>query len=437
MTQYAPELEDSASASVPKLDFPASHSSPLTQLPEELIEYIAECMRYPIYPQFEATQVFLTEGHSGFSTARFSLSSFSKVCTSTRFIVERLLYRDIHVDVIGWTRHVQAYDTQKHPIWPAGCLRLLLRTLEARPELGGFVRTVYIRWCEHPMTIQEQLQFLSDCCPQLQSLAFSSLPESLVDYLESLKLQITSFAAVSPAANLPRVIRIFPSLRNLHLHLHGEPSAFSVPDHKITDLHLKLIADRGLQKRLLQLAFAVPRHTVRYFYLEGQDAQSENNLALAAFTQPPPSMQACVEHLRLKNIDPFRQVKLDGVATSPLAAMSSLRHLHIMRPFLLSVNAFDLLPLYLRSISFSDYALDSTMSAAASKSRFVHSVIECLKNLQNRRLAGVKTYGAVPDDPWELGNLKPIHLLCHKEGVPFIQIGSFADIEPELIVFFK
>ncbi|KAJ6591195.1 hypothetical protein DFH09DRAFT_1138919 [Mycena vulgaris] len=414
--------------------------SPLVQLPEEVIEYIAECIRYPIYPRLEATEAFLNEGRTRFSSTRFSLSSFSKVCTYIRFAVERLLYRDIHVDIIAWTPNVQSYDTRKHPIWPAGCLRLLLRTLDERPELGRFVRSVDLRWSEHYLssaTIREQLQFLA-LCPGLQSLSFSSLPESLLEHLESLNLEVISFAAVSPATNLPRIIRMLPSLRNLHLHIHGDPGSFSVPDHAISVLHLKLVGDRGVQELLLRLAFVVPRHDVREFYLEGKDTRSESNVAIVTLPRPTPSMQACVENLRLKNIDPFQVVRINGVDHSPLAEMTALRHLHVMRPFLLPIHAFNCLPPNLRSLAFSDYSLDSTKPAADSKSCFVESVVDCINvDAQNLKFAGIKTYGAVPDDQWELGDLEPLRLLCRRENVPFIQIGAFADIEPELMIFFK
>ncbi|KAJ7093918.1 hypothetical protein B0H15DRAFT_831227 [Mycena belliarum] len=411
-------------------------ASPFSRIPEEVVEYIAECMRYPIHPRLEATEAFLSEGRTRFSSTRFSLSSFSQVCISVRFAVERLLYRDIHVDTIGWTRHLQSYDTQKHPIWPAGCLRLLLRTFEARPELRRFVRSVDLRWCEpqhSPGTIREQLQFLG-LCPGLQVLSFSCLPETVLDHLESLKLRITSFAAVSPAANLPRIIRMFPSLENLHLHLQGYPGSFSIPNHSLSRLHLKLVADWDIQEQLLKLAFAVPGLDVRDFYLEGVHTMS----ASSNFPRPTAAMQACVQHLCLKNINPFRSVKINGEECLPLAEMTALRHLHVMRPFLLPAHAFTCLPPNLRSLTFSDYALDSKRSSADSKSRFVQSVIECL-NLcaRNFKLAGIKTYGAVPDDPWELGDLTPMRLLCRKQNVPFIQIGAYADIEPELMIFFK
>ncbi|KAJ7662109.1 hypothetical protein DFH06DRAFT_1191525 [Mycena polygramma] len=413
---------------------PQLASSPrLDGLPEEIIEYITECMRYPIYPRPEATEAFLNEGCTGFSTARFSLSAFSKVCKAIRVTAERLLYRDIHVDIVVWTpwmNYSEDSDTQKHPVWPAACLHLLLGTFEERPELRRFVRSVAIRWSDlesSASVIQEQLEFLR--------LAFSSLPELLLEPLERLNLQITSFAALTQAMNLPRIIQIFPNLPNLHLQIHGNPSSFSIPENRISELHLNLIGDRNERNLLLNLALAVPHH-VRRFHLEANNMWK--NLPVIPFPPPTPSMQASVEHLRLKTIDPFKTVKINECICSPLATMSALRHLHIMRQSVLPVHAFDSLPTNLRSITFSDYALDSTKSAADSKSSFVQSVVDCL-NTHSRtvKLAGVKTYGAIPDDPWELGDLAPLQMLCRADKVPFIQIGAYADIEPELILFFK
>jgi hypothetical protein len=273
-------------------------------------------------------------------------------------------------------------------------------------------------------------------CPELQSLSFSTLPEVLFEPLQILNLRITSFATVAPAKDLPHIVQMFPNLLNLHLHIHGDPSSYSVPDNRISGLHLKLVGDRAQQELLLKLALAVPRN-VRTFYLEGKDPEKINTVL--PFPSPTPLMQASVEHLRLKNIDPFTHVKIDDAAYSPLAAMSTLRHLHVMRPALLPVHAFSAFPSNLRSVTFSDYALDSTKSSADSNSCFVQSVVDCLDCLgtipQIVKLAGIKTYGAVPDDEWELGDLAPIRLLCRRERVPFIQIGAYADIEPELMIF--
>ncbi|KAJ6618720.1 hypothetical protein B0H10DRAFT_2028824 [Mycena sp. CBHHK59/15] len=337
---------------------------------------------------------------------------------------------------MGWTCR-QTWDTSKHPIWPAGCLRLLLRTLEERPELRRFVRSVDLRWYEHPPlpVMHEQLRFLS-LCPGLHSLSFSSLPESLIEHLESLNLEVTSFGTVSHAANLPRIIKMFPKLRNLHLHIHGHPRSYDVPDHEITNLHLKLVAHRNVQELLLDLVFAASCQNVQQLYIEGKDARSENDIAIVVFPPPTASMRACVQHLRLKNIDPFTPVRIDQTTHLPLAGMTALRHLHVMRPSLLRPRAFSLLPPNLRSVTFSDYTLDSKKSSADSKSCFVESVVGCLNmSSQHIKLAGIKTYGAIPDDPWELGDLNPLRLLCREGNVPFIQIGAYADIEPELMIF--
>ncbi|KAJ6511468.1 hypothetical protein C8R47DRAFT_1065029 [Mycena vitilis] len=334
-------------------------------------------------------------------------------------------------------RYSEDCESQKHPLWPAACLHLLLGTFEKRPELRRFVRSVAIRWSDLELSasvIQEQLEFLH-LCPGLQSLAFSSLPQLLLEPLERLNLQITSFATLTQAMNLPRVIQIFPHLSNLHLQIHGNPSSFLIPENRISELHLNLIGDRIERNVLLNLALAVPHH-VRRFHLEANNMWK--NLPVIPFPPPTPSIQASVEHLRLKTIDPFTTVKINDCICSPLATMSALRHLHVMRQSVLPVHAFDSLPTNLRSITFSDYALDSTKSAADSKSSFVQSVVDCLNtNSPLVKLAGVKTYGAIPDDPWELGDLAPLQMLCLTENVPFIQIGAYADIEPELIIFLK
>ncbi|KAJ7777932.1 hypothetical protein DFH07DRAFT_766154 [Mycena maculata] len=270
--------------------------------------------------------------------ALFSRTIF--FCKSIRSIVEHLLYRDIHVDLIGWTLHVQSYDTQKHPIWPAECLRLLLRTLEGRPGLGHFVRRL------------------------------SRIAEFIVLLVS--RIVDRAFGAVKPTNHFIRCCDADrkPPARHTDIPKYNKPP----PSHP----------------RKAVLTFG-PGSQDNGAALEkgGRYPNSERGRHVHALPQPPASMRA---HLRLENIDPFKQ--------------------------------------------FSDYAQDSNMSSEASMSCFVQSVVDCL-DMQRGKLAGVKTNGAVPDDPWELGDLTPMRLLCEKERVPFIPIGSFADIEPELIVFYR
>ncbi|KAK7019937.1 Yae1-N domain-containing protein, partial [Favolaschia claudopus] len=387
--------------------------SPLLQLPEEIIEYIAECMRYPIYPHFEATEVFLNEGRTGFSAVRFSLSSFSQVCKAIRPTAERLLYRDIHLDIAGWTNHIHSFDTRKHLMWPAGCLRLLLRTLETRADLLRFVRTVAVRWSDWPFSFEEitaKLRFLQSC-EGLYSLSFSMVPNTLLEALESLNLSVTSFSAVSMASDTPRIIQALPALKNLHLHIHGQPSLYSIPPHNISSMHLALVGDRRLQKPLLNLALAVARNA-RSLSLDSLTKKGDQE----ALSIPPPAMRSSVENLRLKQIDPFTMITSGRGNYFPLTTLTALRHLHLVRPSLLKMDAFSDLPPRLRSITFSEYTSNSTtLSAALSKTEFVKSVVDCLH--------AILTYGAIPDDHWELAK------------VPFMQIGAFADIEPELMIF--
>jgi len=108
-----------------------------------------------------------------------------------------------------------------------------------------------------------------------------------------------------------------------------------------------------------------------------------------------------------------------------------------------------------KSVSFSSYGIDSTKSSKDSKSDFVASVVESLNYLAEfsdsirtedaskaRHLRSVKTYGAIPGDPWDLGDLRPLAIHCASVEVPFIEIGAAAQwcnsgIEPELILFFS
>jgi hypothetical protein len=198
---------------------------------------------------------------------------------------------------------------------------------------------------------------------------------------------------------------------------------------------MKFVSEGQDQGRLLKLAFAASGPSVRTLYIEGTDTRNQNNFAVVAFPNPTVAMRESVEHLRVKNIDPFRHIYIGQEKIAPLSWMSALRHLHVMRPSHLPPHAFGLIPSSLRSVTFSDYALDSKKSSAESKTSFVASVVDCLEMTTYVKLAGVKTYGAVPDDPWELGDLSSLRLLCRKERVPFMQIGAYADIEPELMIF--
>ncbi|KAJ7057179.1 hypothetical protein C8F01DRAFT_1153687 [Mycena amicta] len=416
-----------------------SIGSHLTQLPEEIIENIAECLRYPIHPQLEATERFLSEGATRFSTTRFYLSTFSKVSKQVRYIVERYLYRDIHVDLGGWARSSQIM--RKHPMFPAGSLALLLGTLDERPELHRFIRTVAIHCTVSEVVIPEAFTFLRECAG-LHSLWVSPLPEWVLACLATMNLQISSFAAFVPAPMVHRVVAAFPRLKNTYLYIevnNSGPIELSMPQHGITTMVLKFYADLSRHASLLPLAMVLPQRAENV-YLEAQDTNLENpdQPVVPSFPRLTSGLLPSVEHLTLKNINPFDPVTVNGIAYYGLTELAALRHLHLMRCPPLVPAALTQLPMGLRSLTFSDYGLDSKVSAERSKTQFVQSVVDSLRlGSSERKLAGIKTYGAVPDDPWELGNLAPLQAVCQMERLPFVQIGSFADIEPQLILFFS
>ncbi|KAF7329973.1 Yae1-N domain-containing protein [Mycena kentingensis (nom. inval.)] len=411
-----------------------SSESPLSEVPEEIIETIAECLRYPILPQFEATERFLTEGATYFSTTRFYLSTFSQVSKQVRSVVERYLYRDIHVDMSGWTG-------RKHPMYPVGSLQPLLRTLEDRPELHRFVRSVGVQGLLTPaLASSANLHRFLRRCPGLQSLWFSMLPDDILVPLRALQLEISSLAALTSPESIHRVVEAFPHLRNAYLHIRNfEELPMSAPPHRIETMALRVYAEQRYHAQALRQALELPQRA-RDVRVEMFEVRKEPLKTRVVFPVPRHQGISDVDHLTLVNVDVFTTVKVNEGEYYGLAGLRTLRHLHLVGCFPLPSNAFQSssLPHSLRSLTFSDYAQDSSLSAEESKSRFVLSVVEALRlrGEGSRKFRGVKTYGARRNDAWELGDLTPLEEYCRMERVPLGQIGSFADIQPQLILFF-
>ncbi|KAF5365351.1 hypothetical protein D9758_005381 [Tetrapyrgos nigripes] len=448
----------------------------LAHLPTEIIEQIAERLCYPVLPNYVHNEDFLNEGRTIFSATRFHLSAWINAARRTCI-------------------------NTKHYAHPAASLPLLLRTLDQRPELAEFIRGVDLRWCEDDNDDNESYletrRFLW-MCERLDRLSVDSLSWTFIervlapspDSLSRSALGISTFSTSCESRYMELLPTLFPRLLSLQVHLHGQrpPSRESelpispnldttfTSRRKLLRLRVKLHvpADApdavfsSLTSRVLSLAST----SVENLYVEGRPTLN-NEAAPVLPTIHPPNCRN-IRHLCLRDIDPFSTPSADphhrsGVSSIPselpLTCLSSLTHLLLIRPRRLYPKAFSLLPPSVKTVSFSAYGVDSKKSSKDSKTDFISSVVTALNYLnelcdctdvasvrtvpggrfqesgrKTLRLVKIKTYGAIPGDPWELGDLRSLMVHCKSAEpvIPFKEIGpGNAGEEPELILFFS
>lgn len=110
-------------------------------MPPEIIEEIAENLSFETtlpLDECNAIDMYFEDAFTEVSTARIDLSSFSQVCFAVREPVERILYRNIQLECSEW----EGFEGPSL----AGSLRLFLRTLDQRPQLGRLVRSAALDW---------------------------------------------------------------------------------------------------------------------------------------------------------------------------------------------------------------------------------------------------------------------------------------------------
>ncbi|RDB24226.1 hypothetical protein Hypma_008591 [Hypsizygus marmoreus] len=384
----------------------------LLDLPTEILEHIAASLRDPI-PALEAASRYIDDRYSEFSQARFELSAFSKVCKPLRRIVERILYRDVQVDFTGW-------KGRKHTKWPAGSLKLLLRTLNTRPELGHFIYAAALDFqlLSDSKELERGLERFLLFAPNLKTLFLAQCPLSLWD-VPPLPKTVT-FATTFASGMLPRILEQFPGLQNLYLrdcHVLGF-TPLDLPPHKLQTVRLDSNHEHAvshLRRTLALCADTVHRLDIRF---------------IGGLLQPSPTFTPRMSGLRSPSVSNLRSLRLDNISVlshprsgyaQVIQSLSALEELHVSNHSCFSPHAFGVLPPTLRTLSSSDFygywEKPRLRDLAQNKEDpFVVAVAECV-TMSKRRIAHVVL--AIGREPNQCYDIKPLLVACALERIGF------------------
>jgi hypothetical protein len=222
----------------------APQTAPILKLPVEIIEVIADYLRYfPGEPESRHSQSYPRDERHHLPPVTLDVSRFSRVCKYLRWSVEPRLYRDIHVDFRGWV-------TPGHllpPYRPPCRLDLLLRTLARRNELGGYVKAVRVEWPDEDSEYSEAVDFdrigrefleFFGYCNTVETLLIVAFPFEF--FAEGPKLpKVREVMMGSFPGALRALVDAFPGLQTLYLDL-DDMDAFpeSALQHQLKTLHL-------------------------------------------------------------------------------------------------------------------------------------------------------------------------------------------------------
>jgi hypothetical protein len=379
-------------------------------LPPEILEHIASCLRDPL-PVLEAAARFIDERYSDFCIARFWLSALSKVCSSVRRAAERVLYRDVQLDFTGW-------KGRKHPTWRAGSLRLLLRTIEERPELGRYVHGASLDYqlCTESTALDLGLERFLTLTPNLKTLFMAQCPLMLWDIRS---LDISTFATTFASGILPSILEQFPKLRNVHLRdCHIMSFSLDLPKHNLRTVRFDSSHDNGVAHfaRALTLCFDTVHHLDIRF--------------IGGFLQPAPffsprspllkcSSNANLKSLRLHNISVFRNI---GSAYAQLLQnLPALQELHVSNHMCFHPSAFSILPLSLEKLTISDYYGCWEMRRDdADNNAFLLALAKSISMSTRKMTSIVASNGR----KWNAYDLSPVAAACKLEGIEFSEIDE-------------
>jgi len=371
----------------------------LESLPLEIIEEIAEQLSFGTTPYCNPVDMYFEDGFTDVSTTRFDLSSFSKVCFAVREPVERILYRNVQLDFSGWTGFEQSQSPSM-----AGSLRLFLRTLDERPQLGWFVRSATLDCVFRSMMqnlVEEGLVHFMKHCSNLQRLLIARLPDDAV--LEkfggcSLVTLGTSYWQ-RPIATL---LTIFPKLQNLCLN-YPAPQHFSqkIPYHNLTTLIL--IVDGDDPTLCFAQVLELCGTTVRDLTLTLPDKLSHSDKLSSLSSDAGANLQT----ICLRDFNIFSSPR-SGV-TRLLSRLPALRHLdmgHFAVPSNSAIN-FNFATRHLQSIRLWLYF--SKIDQPSSISLLTQYVL--LPITMNRRAAYIElqSRGLYNSYRWDLS---PLRRLC-------------------------
>lgn len=379
-------------------------------LPVEILEHIAACLREPL-PVLDAAARFIDERYSDFCTARFWLSAFSKVCSSVRKTVERILYREVQLDFTGW-------KGRKHPTWRSGSLRLLLRTIEERLELGRFVHGASLDYqlFSDPGPLDLGLKQFLTLTPNLKTLFMAQCPLVLCDIPP---LNISTFATTFAPGILPSVLEQFPKLQNIHLRdCHVMPFSLDVPKHKLRTIRFDSSHDHAVAHfaRALTLGCDTVHHLDLRFI--------GGFLQPAPFFSPRSSSLKCnsninLRTLRLHNISVFSHV---GSAYAQLLQnLPALLELHVSNHMCFDPSAFSILPSSLQKLTISDYYGYWEMQRGdGDNTAFLLALAKAI-NMSARKISHIV---ASNGRKWDLYDLSPVSAACQLEGIKYSEVDD-------------
>lgn len=316
----------------------------LLELPIEILEHIAASLREPA-PVLEAASRYIDDRYSDFSQARFTLSAFSKVSSSLRKAVERILYRDVQLDFTGW-------KGRKHTKWPAGSLRLLLRTLEERPDLGRFIYAAALDYqlSTESSALEDGLELFLELTPNLRTLFLGQCPLALWDFP---LLKTLTFATTFAPGILPSILEQFPKLQNLYLRdCHVMGFSVELPPHNLHSVRFDSSHDQAVAH--FSRALSVCSDTVHHLdirFLGGLLQPSPMFARRHPGLIKPPATN--LRSLRLDNLSVFSHV--DSAYAQLLQSLPALQELRITNHTCFLPDAFSILPPSLRKLTISDY----------------------------------------------------------------------------------
>lgn len=324
--------------------------------------------------------------------------------------MERILYRDVQLDCTGW-------KGRKHPKWPAGCLRLLLRTLEDRPELGRYISSAAVDYqlSTEPSALEQGLGDFLARTPHLKTLFLSHCPLALWNFpLHNARTFATSFAN----GILPSVLEHFPKLQNLYLRdcvYMGFDS--EVPEHKLRTVRF----DSNHAHAAVQFARALNACSDTTDHLDIR--------FIGGLLQPSPvfgsklpklsdNFGSALRSLRLDNISIFSS--LTSAFAKMLLKLPVLEDLHVSNHTCFSPDAFSILPPSIQTLTVSDYhGYWEVTSEDIEKNTFLSAMAQCIA-IPSRKISSVVASNGTGK---MIGlDLEPVSAACKLEGIKFSEI---------------
>ncbi|KAJ7141309.1 hypothetical protein C8R44DRAFT_866937 [Mycena epipterygia] len=379
----------------------------LLDLPLEILEHIAASISDQKYPvAMDAAALYISEKYSDFSEARFSLSALSQVCSELRRAVERVLYRNISLDFTGW-------KGRKHTGWPAASLRLLLRTLEERPELGRYIYTAALDYqlSTESEALEKGLEDFLIRAPNLTHLYLSQCPVALWDFPTK---HLTGFATTFAPGILPSLLDGLPALRELHLRdCHVMALAGTLPSHSLQRVRL----DSSHENASAHFARVL---TICGDSVHDLDVRFIGGLQLRAPLFLPGDARervggASLHTLRLDNLSVLSHLS-SGYAQL-LCELPALRHLHVSHHAAFAADAFRVLPASLLSLTASLYY--GLWTPEPGKNGFLEALARCI-SMSTKEIARVEASGG-PGLDLRL-DPQPVGAACKTERVLFQRI---------------